>query len=414
MKASMLGVLVLAFCAGLGPPAGALSPDPPIRVLHISRAGSWYRTLDQDPAISAFWLPVPGHSHIELLGEDPAVLHRIMRIYMPRRVEDLLDEYNMIILHECPYGSLAYETLWFKDTWIQMFVEAVEEHGISLEMWGGDASFGGGGEGFYTSWGESSLGPLLPVECLGDYNYQFATTQRVEFVDTASPLARLPWNSAPPIELNNQVKLKDGAHAIADVVRAGVRWPYIFDWKYGEGFVVGETQVIHSRGTLNLMVAYWDYFPDFITYLVYYGAGRDIPDDVILAKRVRNQILTHFSERSLAISVIDFAEKFGADVGEAHAYMTEIDDAHAGVEALYLQEDYVGCSDALEQIQGMWRDLSELAVELKDRALFWVYLIEYFAVAGTSMIGGTVLWLLMVRRRLYKEIGVTRLDLPRE
>ena len=385
-----------------------LGVDAPIKILYISRGGVWYRTLSQDPAISAFLIPVPGHSHIELLGQDPDVLHRIMRIYMPRRLEDLLSDYNMIILQECPYGSTAYSSLWFKDSWVKMFVEAIELHGVSFEMWGGDASYGGGGEGFYTSWGDTFLGPLLPVECLGGYNYQTAMPQKVVFVDKDSALARLPWGSAPPIELNNAVKLKDGAHAVANVVSGGVAWPYIFDWEYGKGFIAGETQVIHSLNTLNLMVTYWEYFPDFITYLVYYGARRDIPEDLILVKRVRNQILTHFAEKSMVLSVIEFADKFGADVRETYEELDLIDQAHEESEELFLQGDYQGCSVALERIQEMWRDVSEKAMGFKDRALFWVYVIEYLSVAGVGLVCGIVLWSLMIKKRLYREIGVTR------
>ncbi len=113
------------------------------------------------------------------------------------------------------------------------------------------------------------------------------------------------------------------------MVQGEVRWPYIFDWKWGRGFVVGETQVVHSRGTLNLMISNWEYFPDFVTYLAYYGAGREIPRDVVLVKRVRSQILAHYAGRSTVLSVLEFAEKFGADVREGYAQVARIDEAHS-------------------------------------------------------------------------------------
>ncbi len=391
-------------------PASLAAFEAPVQILFISRAGLWHNLMAQDPAISTFWIPVPGHSHIELLGQDPGVLHRIMRVYMPRRVEDLLEEYNMIILHECPYASTAYESLWFKDSWVMMFVEAIRDHGVSLEMWGGDASWGGGAEGFYTSWEDTMLGPLLPAEGLGGYNHGTATPQRVVFEDATSPLARLPWGECPPVELNNAVKLKEGAHAIANVVYEGAEWPYIFDWEYEKGFVVGETQVVHSLNTLNLMISYWEYFPDFVTYLAYYGARRKIPEDIVQVKRIRSQIERHYAERSMIISVLDFAEKFGADVSGAYADIDDVDEAHERAEELYLEEDYEGTDGALESIQEMWRMLGEKAIRLKDRALLWVYVIEYLAVAGVSLISGLVLWSLMVRRRLYREISFTKLQ----
>ena len=49
------------------------------------------------------------------------------------------------------------------------------------------------------------------------------------------------------------------------------------------------------------------------------------------------------------------------------------------------------------------------AMKLKDRALFWIYLIEWIAVTGASLLAGFAIWTFMVRRRLYREITTTRL-----
>jgi hypothetical protein len=57
---------------------------------------------------------------------------------------------------------------------------------------------------------------------------------------------------------------------------------------------------------------------------------------------------------------------------------------------------------------GILEEIEGRAVDLKDRALLWVYLIEWLAVTGTCLAAGFVLWTLMVRRRLYKEIAVTK------
>ena len=51
-----------------------------------------------------------------------------------------------------------------------------------------------------------------------------------------------------------------------------------------------------------------------------------------------------------------------------------------------------------------------MAIQAKDNALFWIFVIEWFVVTGTSMVAGALLWSLMVRRRLYREVGETRLD----
>jgi len=48
------------------------------------------------------------------------------------------------------------------------------------------------------------------------------------------------------------------------------------------------------------------------------------------------------------------------------------------------------------------------AMKLKDQAMLWIYLIEWSVVTATLTIGGFVLWSLMVRGRLYREVGGTK------
>jgi len=54
-------------------------------------------------------------------------------------------------------------------------------------------------------------------------------------------------------------------------------------------------------------------------------------------------------------------------------------------------------------------DFEKDAIDLKNMALLWVYVIEWSIVTATALIAGFVLWSLMVRRKLYQEVGATRL-----
>ena len=53
------------------------------------------------------------------------------------------------------------------------------------------------------------------------------------------------------------------------------------------------------------------------------------------------------------------------------------------------------------------------AVKAKNQALLWIYAIEWLVVTGTLMIGGFILWSLMVRRKLYREVDVSRVLIAR-
>jgi hypothetical protein len=75
---------------------------------------------------------------------------------------------------------------------------------------------------------------------------------------------------------------------------------------------------------------------------------------------------------------------------------------------LYLDHDFeaalAGAHDTLEKL----REIEEISVDLKNQALLWVYVVEWLSVTGVSLLSGTIVWTLMVRRRLYREVGLTR------
>jgi hypothetical protein len=49
------------------------------------------------------------------------------------------------------------------------------------------------------------------------------------------------------------------------------------------------------------------------------------------------------------------------------------------------------------------------ALKLKDQALFWIYVSEWSVVTGTFLLCSFVVWSLMVKRRLYREVEETKL-----
>ena len=54
---------------------------------------------------------------------------------------------------------------------------------------------------------------------------------------------------------------------------------------------------------------------------------------------------------------------------------------------------------------------TEETLKFKDRALLWVYVTEWLVVSGTFLMASFVVWSLMVKRRLYREVKQTRLRL---
>ena len=115
------------------------------------------------------------------------------------------------------------------------------------------------------------------------------------------------------------------------------------------------------------------------------------------------------SEKLGQLEVIDIPKIAGSLKDEwVNVDLSEVDDIKRESNQLYLDEQY---QESLEKLEEAFEGLKRVAddsVKVKETALFWIYMIEWFTVTGTCVLTGFVLWTLMVRRRLYREVEVTR------
>ena len=49
------------------------------------------------------------------------------------------------------------------------------------------------------------------------------------------------------------------------------------------------------------------------------------------------------------------------------------------------------------------------AIKARNAAAFWIFFTEWCVVTGTSLFAGALIWMLMIRRRLYREVAITRM-----
>ena len=419
MKTALPGVItlfVLALSSGWEPAFGSTGAGDPslVDVLFISRfigpqTGKIFdRMLDADPSITLTRVVMPGHSWIGTIGADPQLMNRRMRIYMPRSYQQLVGSYDVVVLYEAPCGSAVYSQVFFDPRWMSWFVESVRREGMALEMWGGDASWGGGGEGSYYSWGETILDDILPFECYPGYNPDEAGILRPFFVDRQNPLAQLPWKDAGPVELLNKVEPKMGARPIAKAIGPGTEYAWMAWWMQEKGKVLGDAQAFFSRGSMDRMYREWEWFPDFLVYKVYFGVGKPVPADLLRAHRLRREINGYLERVSLLVSLFEFADSLGANTRILYRNLDEINAREKLAEGYYRRDDYESCAAIFAKIHGELEELELKAVRVKQATLLWVYTIEWLVVSGTSLTAGTVVWALMIRRRFYKEAGTTR------
>ena len=137
--------------------------------------------------------------------------------------------------------------------------------------------------------------------------------------------------------------------------------------------------------------------------------GVAIPEDTSLMLRLRTMLTKYLSLKKYALSIIDFAEKFGANLNRAEVVLRSSSDERQEVANLYLGGDHQGSLTKLESALDDLMAATELAMKAKDDALFWVYVIEWFTVTGTAMFSGAILWTVMVKKAVYREVAWTRL-----
>ncbi len=179
-------------------------------------------------------------------------------------------------------------------------------------------------------------------------------------------------------------------------------------WDYGDGRSL--TCVPGLDKISGAAITDWPFVVDFWINQMWYLADLAIPDDIQMVHTLRSDSLTYVNERSLATSVIQFVEKFGASTDKLYGTLDEVDEIKAESDMLYMEGRYEDSLQKLEEAYAALGDLSRQSVEVKERALFWIYTIEWLAVSGTAILTGVIVWSLMVRRRLYHEVEITKAE----
>ena len=108
--------------------------------------------------------------------------------------------------------------------------------------------------------------------------------------------------------------------------------------------------------------------------------------------------------------MIEWAETFGANTLALSERVAGLDGEMREAIDHYLEQDYAAAISFLQSISPTTKEIAKEVIRLKDEVLFWVYLVEWLSVSGTCMICGSLLWSLMIRRRLYRRVTSTRFE----
>ena len=370
-----------------------------VKLLFIGDTGmrTW-RELAFDPLLQVSPIPATtGHFPIDFI-------RRTMRLYLPRNYVDYIDRVDLIVLSDTDnYLFTNDQELWFRD--------GVIEDGIGLIMAGGFEAFGGFAWG--TTWAGSSVEDALPVKSLTHQAWESNFYGRPTEVEANHPfITGLPWEAMPPFGGMNKVVPDQGSTILLESRSASINMP---DGEpvliYGE--VGSGAGLAHAPdwnpGWGSAVMNDWEYYGDYVVNMAYLVVGVSIPQDIQLSHLVRRELAGYSLQKSVALSLIEFADMFGGNVMSLEKRIPRLEKIKEEAEELYIIQDYDGVLEKMAVVTEQLMELHEDAVRVKDQALFWIYLIEWLSVTATSLLCGFLLWTLMVRRRMYSEVGTTRL-----
>lgn len=347
--------------------------------------------IGDDPAIDV--IAVPATVSVGYFTESEA--QRALRLYLPRTYQELA-EGALILLSDVRADTLPTK-------WLNSFSQSVEQDGLGLMMIGGWLSFGGYSDS--PSWDITSIGPILPVQLL-DGQIKDAIWRPIVVSPEDPLMTTLPWESCPHFGGYNVVMPKEGAHLLARTndavgnpfmalmtVGAGRSFAFCTDWTPGWGAAFME----------------WDFYADFAVYSVYCACGKEVPQDLALVHTIRTEMIAYTSEKDALISFIAFVEKVGANVVRLEEMVQDAETRRLEADEHYMLQEYEDCDLSLKDARIALTAIEAETVKVKNRVFLWIWAIEWMAVTSTLMITGSLLWALMMKRRLYRDVGTTRM-----
>jgi hypothetical protein len=217
-------------------------------------------------------------------------------------------------------------------------------------------------------------------------------------------MTALPWETSPMFLGYNKAATKKGAKLLAKTDDTGN--PFMVFWEIGRG----RSFAFCSDWTPYWGHLFWDwpYYPDFTVYSIYYTTGRDIPQDIELMHLIRSTLTIYKTQKDGLRELLSFIEKFGANIAGLENMVEETDILRESADESYINQEYEDCLDTLNDARKELIRIEAETIKVKSRALIWIYLIEWLAVASAFMISGTILWTIMIRRKLYREVKTTR------
>jgi hypothetical protein len=354
-----------------------------------------------------------------LQGDD---IMRSIRQYFPRKYDELI-EYEFIMMW-------VIEVLYLTPQQVQMLYNSIHDEGL-----GGmnDRSVMSMADSIAHPWADSILSDAFPNDAdavVAQKNWCFMKPVRYMInTNTNIPPIYRPYKELEGTEFaydsgssTSCITIpKEGAVVTTyqvgayDLGEAGAfpdpgfrtpGWvPHSMYWQFGKGITWTHSERISEYWSSKLN----PYGPDMILAEIIFSTGRKLPEDVNLVHHLRNKFFAFRSSSTITMSFLEFIDRFGADTTSIASEMVEVFLKVGDAKDRYREQEYQASLSMMEDAIDEMESLRAEAIKLKDQALVWIYTIEWLTVSGVFLSAGFVLWSLMIKRRLYREVTVTHL-----
>ncbi len=190
------------------------------------------------------------------------------------------------------------------------------------------------------------------------------------------------------------------------------RTDYLTNWEYEKGRTITSADFLGNgwlgypghRDTTN------QYSVEIIMNMVFWLTRRPLIDDIEVFHRLKASFNEFRSRLGILTALMDFIDKFGANTQRIQDEINKLMAAYSDAEKSYLDNNFVESETRIRAALTLFPQAEDIARKEKEAALLWVYVIEWLVASSTTFFSAFVLWTLMVKRKLYREVQVTRLE----
>ncbi len=392
-------LLLLALILTTGSVLGRVDPGSGrIRVLFLGEYYTGNRImLDWVVAEPRFELTVVPCS---LQNVPMSMAKKMTRLYVPRTYDLLTSGYDALVFED--FGPMC-----LLDSAIENFRRSIEETGMGLALIE-FANWGGVGSSYVDLWIETALEPSFPANIDLTTDVDAGKGRTFYRILKRDPIFNLPGVEEVPMNQGHQGDIFPKSGSIVQAEWKGRKTPALITGTYGEGNTL---QLDHGWDNIRSEARIWEYGPDMIYNEVLFIADEPVPPDLETAHKARGLFIELHIRRVVTVSTLEFIESFGGSTISVQRKYRELEEEVNEAREMHVKEnDPQMAAELLARVLEEYPILEAEMIKVKKSALIWIYVIEWCVVSATATLTAVVVWGLMVRRVLYREMGMTRIQ----